>query len=293
MLRMVIVSFLILLNMSSSWATKVVDLKQNGVVQVDLNADGTEETLIVSTTTESLILIVGDSRVSFVFDQEWGGSLCKLQLINIDESNKSKQIYAQNCDDYNDPKSIVVAFDGKSLKSNTLPWITSFPGDGTFLQKSGGCGQEHTTTYRLKGNKVTKISTKTKGTFNEDECVACPFVYIDGKYKGEILRYLNHPSLEKTQSLPLGRRFNSTSFTVTISEEKPEITHLNAIWIVQNGQKILPKQCDTKQPEFCSIDRNYYRMERGDSIELDFELLDANSPVELWGHGYYVPVYEK
>ena len=56
MLRMVIVSFLILLNMSSSWATKVVDLKQNGVVQVDLNADGTEETLIVSTTTESLIL---------------------------------------------------------------------------------------------------------------------------------------------------------------------------------------------------------------------------------------------
>jgi tetratricopeptide (TPR) repeat protein len=294
-------------------------LKLNDVVQVDLNGDGTEETLIIRTTKESVSLFVGDSRVTIPHDKiEY--SAYSLELINIDERDASKQIYAQTCDEYWGSSSIIVVFDGKRLKSiehlSDEDWGlgcgVSFPGQGRIVEKVVRCDGNYyeppdrppklqtTTIYRLSNTKstvrfVTEVSRTAKeiGLCSFGHAAACPYVYVDGKFKGEILRYLKHPNLEKTQSLELGRRFQSTSITVTISEEKPEVTHLNAIWIVQNGEKILPSQCSNDGPAYCALDRNYYLLEKGDSIELSFELLDANSPVELWGHGYYLPTYKK
>ena len=143
----------------------------------------------------------------------------------------------------------------------------------------------------------------------QEEMCACPFVYTKNKrgqwrYRGEILRHLNRPELEGEQTLHVGDRSQceSEAFEVRLTEEKPEVTHLDAVSLRLGDRELLPQVClparenaATPRPSFCEGDERYHVLERGEQIELSFALDERTreacrrGEVELVAEGYYVP----
>ena len=143
----------------------------------------------------------------------------------------------------------------------------------------------------------------------QEEMCACPFVYTKNKrgqwrYRGEILRHLNRPELEGEQTLHVGDRSQceSEAFEVRLTEEKPEVTHLDAVSLRLGDRELLPQVClparenaATPRPSFCEGDERYHVLQRGDQLELSFALDERTreacrrGEVELVAEGYYVP----
>ena len=125
-----------------------------------------------------------------------------------------------------------------------------------------------------------------------DELAACPFVYVvqDGAatYVGEILRHLRGRDAYAAQTLALPS-IDGTSLHLRLTEEKPEITFLDAVWVEQDGVVILPEACGEAGPAYCAADRRSHRMTRGDTLDLRFQLPGSGRPI-LHASGFYRPV---
>jgi hypothetical protein len=122
--------------------------------------------------------------------------------------------------------------------------------------------------------------------------VACPFVDVltaDGWLTvGEILRNLNHPSLTTSQSLALpASAVRDEVLVVQLAERKPEVTHLDRIWVEVGGRVVLPSSCRDGGAA-CRIDGQTDTLREGDLRRYVFEGIDG--PPTLWAHGHYVPV---
>jgi hypothetical protein len=159
----------------------------------------------------------------------------------------------------------------------------------------------------LKGNiarrmKVTLALTKDGTRFREvsrrpsgqrqdcSELSACPVVYeIAGggmDLRGEILRDVRGAAAATTQSLPLSTGSGET--TVMLTEEKLEVTFIDAVHVEVDGQVIQPRECiGNSTLPYCAADGTSHVMRFGDSLSLTFDA-PAGARV-LVAHGYYVP----
>ena len=76
-----------------------------------------------------------------------------------------------------------------------------------------------------------------------------------------------------------------------ISEEKPETTYLDAIWLEQDGSRFLPTECQSKEaPTYCALDGERYILHEGETLLLHFRVPQTQVATTLWGHGFYIPV---
>ena len=67
---------------------------------------------------------------------------------------------------------------------------------------------------------------------------------------------------------------------IRLSEEKPETTYLDAVWLELDGQRVDPI-------EPMAPDGRYEVMQRGDAIDLEFPL-HPHTEARLVAVGYYV-----
>jgi len=136
-----------------------------------------------------------------------------------------------------------------------------------------------------------------------DTCVlgglACPFVYVhtgEGPvFVGEILRNVIGKDRETTQTLELPVHLNEDgALRVRISEEKSEITYLDAVRLLVDGRAVLPDSCIATEAAWCDVDGRYHLMQEGDLLELRFAVgeVPGGASVALEASGYYVPIIQ-
>lgn len=179
-----------------------------------------------------------------------------------------------------------------------------FPGDGTLRYVEQGwmaCERaRHPPTpvpkqqvvHRLDHAGTTLVESQRLDTAETQDCSqlsACPFVYAvtDGSATlvGEILRDLRGERAYALQSLPLPR--NTAHLRLT--EEKPEITHLDEIYLLVEDTPLHPRACaSSPAPAYCAADHIPYTLHRGDTLDLHFDA-PADADITLFARGYYLP----
>lgn len=129
------------------------------------------------------------------------------------------------------------------------------------------------------------------GECYEELVAACPFVDVagaDGEWArvGEVLRNVRYD--DETQALALPAASQSIR-RVRLSEEKHEVTHLDAVHLEVNGIAIAPTSCrGSAPPAYCEVDGRPWVMHQGDTLELVFET-DAPGSADLVATGHYRP----
>jgi hypothetical protein len=167
--------------------------------------------------------------------------------------------------------------------------------DGLLRSEYIECGQNIVRHWALRNGKLVKIVDKKTGTYNESECMACPFVYVqrgsDWIYVGEILRELRDPSLEAHQSLAIPRwAARERVLRVRLAEEKRETTYLDQIYLDVNGHRVAPSGC-AQADAWCTEDRARHVLRTGDLLDLEFEIPEGvTNDLTLWALGYYTPI---
>jgi hypothetical protein len=122
---------------------------------------------------------------------------------------------------------------------------------------------------------------------------ACPYVDVEvgGRWveAGEILRDLHRPGLEGPQELALPAESREDGvLRVRLVEHKPEVTHLDALWLEVGERVLWPVGCP--EGEVCGVDGQRRVLHQGEELEVTFEVGEGDETPVLWAHGYYVPV---
>jgi hypothetical protein len=167
------------------------------------------------------------------------------------------------------------------------------PISGGFEARSGQCGETSVTRVLLGMPRPTEERERHGQRDPNCQVTACPFVdaWVGGRWQtqGEILR--NQASVEDAgpQTLPLPEAAISRGrVRVRLAERKPEVTELDAVWLVVDGQEFAPLGC--AELALCEEDGAGARIVPGEHLELVFEVGPARGDPTLWASGYYVPL---
>ncbi len=182
----------------------------------------------------------------------------------------------------------------------------SFPGDGTARyvetsdeacrragpQASSAPLQE--VIYEWATAKMVERSRKSgrKVRCAADALMACPYVYVgsDGRRAGEVLRNVRSRADARLQGLALGASSQST-LRVVIREQKPEISHLDEVFVLLDGQRLDPRSCQGAQPPaYCARDGDSLQLAPGQELALEFTLPAIGVRPFLLARGYYEPL---
>jgi len=141
-----------------------------------------------------------------------------------------------------------------------------------------------------KATKLVESRKPSKETFDCDELSACPFVYevVDGTpvFVGEILRDIRYRDNAALQPLSLGR---GAGARIRLTEEKPEITFVDEIYLDVDGVRVAPAACVADPTlAYCTADGRYHVMVTGDALSLDF--VATTGMRQLFARGYYNPM---
>ncbi len=122
---------------------------------------------------------------------------------------------------------------------------------------------------------------------------ACPVVRVgrDERLAGEVLRDLRGAASEAWQPLALGPSSLDAdgALTVTIREEKREVSSLDGVYLDADGRRIEPESCEAAAPSWCAADGVRARLSPGVALRLRFRV-GAAAALRLWARGYYDPL---
>ncbi|MCP3973468.1 MAG: hypothetical protein GY720_03130, partial [bacterium] len=249
-------------------------------------------------------------------EYEWITPSATLEVIELGASQHPEALLLTTpVDEAEDPPNRTQLFvsDGKLLRrilnqSYGVYNVTEldFLGDGTFEYTEDGwtaCGrldfpettvvQEVVTVGLTDGAEMSEIGRRpSELTQDCNNLAACPYVYVLGvegeELIGEILRNVRGRDAYTTQGLELPTQHGLLH--IQLREEKEEVTYLDAIALLVDGEKILPRACgDGSDLGHCSIDGISLRLDEGDVLDLWFEVPPGATSLELNATGYYVP----
>lgn len=258
---------------------------RDGKTLGSLTIEGSEELVTVSGTT----LAVG----------AWSTELPQpaMQVLLVPDAQRPSVVvqYATNEEDSGPVDAFTVVSDRLvSIYSGQHPTTLAVT-PGGFESWSGQCGVKHITTVLLNRPK-TLVRNETEGTM-DPSCApaACPFVdvAVDGRWqtRGEILRNLNEPLADGPQDLRLTpAAIEGGVVRVRIEERKPEVTYLDAVWLVVDGKDFAPVACE-EGGAVCEVDDDRLVLHPGERLDLVFEVGAARATPVLWAHGYYLPIH--
>jgi hypothetical protein len=153
---------------------------------------------------------------------------------------------------------------------------------------SSGRHAHHRIEYEL--TREGSVRPRFRQTRYEGECelAACPFVYANGELAGEILRDVVGAAMETEQSLsiPTAAIAPDGTLSITLREEKAEVTFLDSIALWADGRILLPRACEG---DACSADDRYALLREGDALSFTFDVGHARE-LRLIASGYYVPL---
>jgi len=132
--------------------------------------------------------------------------------------------------------------------------------------------------------------------FIEWNCLSCPFLYVfDGKKyvkTTEIIQDIVGKERKTTTTHPLSPEVViDGKVKIRIQEEKDEISHLDKIQLVADGKIYNPiciRQAEVTS-QLLAEDENYLILQKGQFVELEFEVGNSVESLELQATGYYIP----
>jgi hypothetical protein len=138
---------------------------------------------------------------------------------------------------------------------------------------------------------VTGQTTDLTIAMTDSNGWACPWLYVydgrDFERRTEILRDVREPATEIT---PLGSvPVIDGVITLRIAEEKQEITYLDELYLVVNGQRIPAQAAPDIAAKVAAQDGDVLILTAGTSYEFRFAVPHADQ-VSLGVSGFYVPV---
>ncbi len=143
--------------------------------------------------------------------------------------------------------------------------------------------------------EVAKV--RMKRTFDDHtDCqfVACPFVRVDGRERGETLTNLHDESLAGTQITDLGT-VEPGRLEIELSERKPEVTHLSQIVVRVGAQVLDPLRCSDSDPGItagCGDATHPLLLRQGQAETFVFDVPNRGSAA-LHVSGYYLPTDQR
>ena len=274
-------------NVGVTYLDPVHEDKDARTFEYDFDGDGAVDQLVVTAEQVTLNALVVPGNNTFIDE---------VAVLDIDRRNKQTEFALTP--QINDDIAEYQVFAYRHAKVASLGTVSGahfvVKGNGTVVGVSGGCGQTTTTTWKLKGSRIRKDKSVTKGTYDGATCQACPYVFVDHNGRGfqfvdEIIRnFIGKKSagLQYVQ-LPV---IDNPSLTIRIAERETEISYLDEIYVTVNGVRFdaSDRVLDARGPQRGNAVTLYY----GGQIDLTFDIgvhaVDAD--IKLWGHGYYVPV---
>lgn len=288
----------------------------------DLNGDGKDDIIIVEAKKDflknekepnehSLLLNINgrsfQKKVNWSLGSHFGEDL-EFQIIDIDKRDTFKEFaisYAEaETEDPSKNHTII-----RILKSGQITVTDIFSegysnGQIRFLDGAievvHGRYPDKIGTYALNEKYVEQIDfyEQDESEVDYSGIAACPFVYsVEGnstRLQGEILRYLNVDYTEKWQRLILNvGQIKSNILHLRISEEKDEVTYVNALYL-KVGSRILKPIKDKTFEKICSDDKSYFTLKKGEYFDVKFDTRGIElKDVSLHMKGYYLPIIEK
>ena len=268
---------------------------------------------------------IAGTLVPFEADTLAGGAP-RLEVVDIDRSDRQRELMVMEAHGDEDPDGEFsfwvyregrfwsmlrrVSYDQRAvaMHQGARPVIA---GDGTVVVRRDHCVRDADTERHVPG--ITERSTfryvLTDGVMPRAElmenlrterfasqCImaACPVVRVGASDEavGEILRDLRGASHERWQSLtiPASRVDTDGWLTVTLREEKHEVTRVDGAYLEADGVCIEPEGCGSSDaPAWCVADGVRAVLPPGQSIRMRFRV-GAAREITLWASGYYDPL---
>ena len=224
----------------------------------------------------------------------------EVEVVDIDERDRHREVRLTFSFEEDVTLTFLLFYRGGRIEVSPPLWSRAqLLGRGRVRTSSGNCGHAVHHEYRLRRGRLVHRRRWVTGRFREEECAACPAVYALGgggatRRLGEILRQLRGPDAEAWQllHLPPGRLERVTPLDLRITEEKQEITELDAIHLDVGGEILRPASCAEADHAYCVADGVRHRLAPGESLDLRFELpstLPEGAPV-IVARGFYRPL---
>ena len=253
------------------------------------------------------------------------GSAPRLTVVDIDRRDRQRELMIMESHGDEDPAgefSFYVYRDGRlwpmlrriststryvALPHGATPTIT---GDGSVRIAYERCVRDVDPARHVLGltERVTQRYMLADGTMPRAELseniattrrpsrcfqAACPVVHVGtaDTAVGEILRNLRGPASARWQSLAIpASQVESDGFlTVTLREEKREVTHLDGVYLDVDGRRVEAERCATSAAPWCHEDGAHHALTPGQSLRLRFRVGEGRA-LTLWASGYYQPL---
>ena len=159
--------------------------------------------------------------------------------------------------------------------------VTLYPG------VTGGVASTHYQEIEIEAGKTTDLTI----TLTDSNGWACPWLYVfngrDFERRTEVLRYVREYATEIT---PLGSvPVIDGVITLKIAEEKHEITTIDELYLVVDGQRIPAQAAPDIAAKVAAQDGDVLILTAGMSYEFRFAVPHADQ-VSLSVSGFYVPL---
>ncbi|MFO0652898.1 MAG: hypothetical protein U0326_42165 [Polyangiales bacterium] len=160
-----------------------------------------------------------------------------------------------------------------------------------------GVSERVSMTYTLVDGAMphAELAEHIDATRHPSNCImaACPVVRVgrDERRAGEVLRDLRGAASEVWQPLTLDPASIEAdgALTVTLREEKREVTMLDGVYLEADGRHIDPEACEGAALPWCAADGVRATLSPGVALRLRFRV-GAASTLRLWARGFYDPL---
>lgn len=284
----------------------------------DLNGDGKADEVVIYGGDEyftnsdepqecylkvSINKIIIDQKVNWP-GKSYFGERTKFEIININKTDKYKELLISfsegMTEDPSTHHSIIRYLPEQKLTVSDI--ISEGYSNGQIHFEGNAIVVDHGRypdikgTYELDGLylKQKKLYKQPESEVDYSNMAACPYVYLlengEKKYQGEIMRYLNEPYAEQWQRLPImSSKGKRNSINILLSEEKEEVSFINAVYLEVNGKKYYPEK-EQFTSKILYDDNSYYVLKKGEFLSLSFALDESNVKYcSLHVKGYYEP----
>jgi hypothetical protein len=291
----------------------------------DLNGDGTEEEVRLFSNGILHVgagRLNGTTRIEGFHAPEPSTSsdrMPRIQIVDIDRRDSFREVMVTQFVDDEDPPPVVSFWTYRegSLRSMLSPrggpqqmigTGLNLSGNGVITIETSQCVRDADPQHQRNGLRERTIHrlVLTDGTYTHSDLMdsvtrtrtpadcaqmACPVVRVGRQERavGEILRNLRGTSAETWQRLRIDPADAGEDgwLPLALSEEKREITHLDAIHVVADGQVVQAEGCASESLRASCVEGgDRMTLRSGDVVRFRFHV---GHPQELvvWARGYY------
>lgn len=232
---------------------------------------------------------------------------CELIIVDVDKNDSYKEIFLK-LGQYGEDPPYLRYF---ARYTNQLLTLTKIEGKEINFQNSNFIKLSYSKNIGFIGDSVEKkvyseqlelytvgfnISKIDSSEIYTTLSAACPYIYtmLDGVlvFKGEIIRNIIGEEAEATQILELGN-FKKGKHQIRISEEKDEISYINMIEFFAND-KLVEYSLDVSIKRLIEHDdTDYLILHKGNTIDIEIDLLCDTDNLIINAKGYYIPNAKK